>query len=157
MDLQTEYTRRHKINTVVGVPDSFLFFRDKDRLYAVTIAHRPRTAARCEHCGNGLMSVEAWIIDSFGASFVSHDHIGPDEDILSKLKTICPNMEVIRYTGEKDLIDLIWKAMGNKGKNTREEMYQSAFIDNSNAILSATIGAITYRKHPLLFDALRGT
>src|SRR3954469_16944545 len=99
MDLQTEYIRRHKINVVVGTPDSYLFFKSGNNLYVATMTHRPRTTSHCKHCNNIKMALEIWTINSDGMGLIVHTHVGADEDIIDQIKNSCqfPNpIETIR-------------------------------------------------------------
>jgi len=159
MDLQTEYTRRHNLEIIVGSPDSYFLFKSGDLLYVAMISHRPRTYSFCKECSSGNMAIEVWNINSNGMGLLSHTHISPDEDVLTKIKSSIQfkeKLEIIRYENENQIITEIWKAIGNKGKNTRKEMYESVRKDEGQtANLALVFSTITYRKHPLLFDATK--
>ncbi len=162
MDLQTEYTRRHGINTVVPTPDSYLMFRVGKDLFVVMMAHRPRTSSYCAECSSGLMAIELWSISPDGMGLFTHSHINPDQDIIEKIKEFNhfgkEKIELIRFKGEEDLIDTVWRALGGKGKNAKEEMF-SAVRDDDMIVpnFALIMSTITFRKQPLLFDVIRDT
>jgi hypothetical protein len=162
MDLQTEYTLRHKINVVVGTPDSYVLFKSEQSLYAATMAYRPRTVSYCKECSSGLMAIELWMVNQDGIGMFHHSHVRPDQDIVEKIKQYSKfknsKIELIRFKGDNDLTNLIWKTLGKKGEKTEEEMMESVRDgDFTVSKLALIISTISFRKHPLLFDAIKDT
>lgn len=158
MDLQTEYTQRHDLKTIVPAPDTYLLFSVDNIVHVIFITHCPRTNSRCENCWSGSLAIEIAKINSSGVNFIHHSHLAANENIISKIQEYWPRskINIIRFTGDKDLEKIIWQALGQPGKNLYEELLMELKNNlNLGNVFSKIITLITFRKQPLLYDVLK--